>query len=333
MIPCVSIIVPVYNAEKFVERTIKSLLEQTEKSIEILLIDDGSSDRSLEICNNYHKVDDRITIISQENKGASAARNKGIEIAKGQYIMFCDADDVVSNYWVEHAVSYVEKNNDVLPICSYCHEVEKLGTRKCLKTVSEETVDRSVYYRFNQEGIAGYLWNALYRRDILLAKNIRLREKKESGDYNEDLLFALTYIKYVNKIVYTGYADYCYLVRQDSLSHSYDNYFEKYEEKYILWVNFIRENDMGNGNLLLQDLAIRMQYHFIRALKDDFEKRKYNHFSKIINSKSVNECVTLTKSSAENPVELYCIKYKKKKVLWIYWSASRLKQKIIRKDK
>ena len=333
MIPCVSIIVPIYNAEKFIERTIKSLLEQTEKSIEILLIDDGSSDSSLEICNNYHKVYDRITIISQENKGASAARNKGIEIAKGQYIMFCDADDVVSNYWVEHAVSYVEKNNDVLPICSYCHEVEKLGTRKCLKTVSEETVDRSVYYRFNQEGIAGYLWNALYRRDILLAKNIRLREKKESGDYNEDLLVALTYIKYVNKIVYTGYADYCYLVRQDSLSHSYDNYFEKYEEIYELWSDFVRGYVLEDGSLFLQDLATRMQYHFIRALKYDFEKGKYIHFCNIIDSKSVNECITLAKGPAENPFELYCIKNKRKKMLWIYWIASQLKQKIIGKEK
>lgn len=333
MIPCVSIIVPIYNAEKFIKRTINSLLEQTEKSIEILLVNDGSVDNSLEICNNYSKIDDRIRVVSQENKGASAARNKGIELAQGRYIMFCDADDIVSNRWVEHAVSYVEKNNDVLPICSYCHEIEKLGTRKSLKIVSEEIVDKSVYYCFNQEGIAGYLCNALYRRDILFENDIRIREKKELGDYNEDLLFALTYIKYVNKIVYTGYADYCYLVRQDSLSHSYDNYFEKYEEKYKLWVDFIRENDTGSASLLLQDLTPKMQYHFIRALKDDFEKRKYNHFSKIISSKSVNECVTLMKSSVENPFELYCIKYKKKKILWIYWCASQLKQKIIRKDK
>lgn len=333
MIPCVSIIVPIYNAEKFIKRTINSLLEQTEKSIEILLIDDGSVDNSLEICNNYSKIDNRIRVVSQENMGASAARNRGIEMAQGQYIMFCDADDIVSNRWVEHAVSYVEKNNDVLPICSCCHEVEKLGAKKYLKSVSEETVDKSEYYRFNQEGIAGYLWNAVYRRDILFENNIRIREKKELGDYNEDLLFTLTYIKYVNKIIYTGYADYCYLVRQDSLSHSYDNYFEKYEEKYKLWVDFIRENDMGDGSLLLQDLAIRMQYHFIRALKDDFEKRKYNHFSKIISSKSVNECITLAKGSAENPFELYCIKNKRKKMLWIYWIASQLKQKIIGKER
>lgn len=89
----VSIIIPVYNAEKHLKKCIQSVLTQTEKDIEVILIDDGSKDESLHICQLYEKQDNRLRVIHQENSGVSAARNKGITLAKGEYIGFVDADD------------------------------------------------------------------------------------------------------------------------------------------------------------------------------------------------------------------------------------------------
>lgn len=111
----ISIIVPIYNAEKYLNRCITSLLQQTYSNIEILLIDDGSTDHSLEICRKYR--DSRIRVISKQNEGVSATRNLGIELAKGEYIMFCDADDFVEKEWCEWHLWGIEKYPDAF-ICS-----------------------------------------------------------------------------------------------------------------------------------------------------------------------------------------------------------------------
>lgn len=105
--PLVSIIVPVYNTQVYLERCIKSLLNQEYPNIEIILIDDGSSDNSLFICEKY-QIDDRVVIIHQENSGVSMARNNGLDRARGDYISFVDSDDFVSPYFISHAVGEIK---------------------------------------------------------------------------------------------------------------------------------------------------------------------------------------------------------------------------------
>ena len=101
MIPIVSIIVPVFNSEKYIEKCLKSLLAQTYKDLEILVIDDGSKDNSSDVVRQLQLDDQRIKLICQENQGVSSARNKGIEMSKGQYIVFVDSDDYVESNYVE----------------------------------------------------------------------------------------------------------------------------------------------------------------------------------------------------------------------------------------
>lgn len=100
----VSIIIPVYNSEKYIDRCINSIVNQTYKDIEIILIDDGSSDRSIDIINNYVNKDNRIKVYTQKNAGPSSARNYGLDVSTGDYVMFVDADDYIDKTMVEEMI-------------------------------------------------------------------------------------------------------------------------------------------------------------------------------------------------------------------------------------
>ena len=106
----ISIIVPVYNAEKWIDRCIKSLIKQTYDDIEIILVNDGSTDTSLSVCKKYADIDKRIVVIDKKNSGVSATRNIGIEIAKGEYIQFVDSDDYIDEKMCEMLVNAIEKD-------------------------------------------------------------------------------------------------------------------------------------------------------------------------------------------------------------------------------
>lgn len=114
----VSVIVPVYNAEHFIEKCIHSILNQSYKNIELILVNDGSTDNSVKICDSFAKIDNRIKLIHQANSGPSVARNNGIYNAKGKYIQFIDADDYIEENMIETLVNEMEKGLDIV-ICGY----------------------------------------------------------------------------------------------------------------------------------------------------------------------------------------------------------------------
>ncbi|UJF15261.1 glycosyltransferase [Jeotgalibaca sp. MA1X17-3] len=121
----VSIIVPVYNVEKYLKKSIESLMNQTLKDIEIILVNDGSTDNSLFICKQYEKKDFRIKVIDKNNGGVSSARNIGIELASGQYIGFIDPDDWIEPEMYEKMYSKIEKTKSDVCICNYIKEKNK----------------------------------------------------------------------------------------------------------------------------------------------------------------------------------------------------------------
>lgn len=113
----ISIIIPVYNAEPFLDKTIQSILSQTYKNFQLILIDDGSKDNSLQICYRYQREDSRILVLSQENAGSSAARNYGLIKATGDYIMFVDADDCIEENMLEELVKIAKEKNPDIVMC------------------------------------------------------------------------------------------------------------------------------------------------------------------------------------------------------------------------
>lgn len=189
----VSIVVPVYNAEKYLAECIESLINQTYRNIEIILVNDGSTDRSYEICEQYAKNDLRIQVFTQKNGGISKARNKGIAEAKGSYILFVDSDDYCELKMVENAVKNAK--NDTLYIWSYTEVYKnKIIQKKFKQDITIGNIDEIF-----QATLFGSSCNKIFSLDIIREKKLHFDEEV----YNtEDLLFIFTYLQYVKEIKY-----------------------------------------------------------------------------------------------------------------------------------
>ena len=172
--PKVSIIVPVYKAEAFLPRCIENILAQSFPDFELILVDDRGPDKSGELCDAYARKDPRIRVIHKEqNEGASAARNTGLDHATGDYIMFCDSDDAVSPEWVKHLLEGADSN--ALAVCAYCHQTEQLGSLKDFPFPKNKPLHKEHYFQFQKAGIAGFLWNAIYDRMVIEDMSLRFR--------------------------------------------------------------------------------------------------------------------------------------------------------------
>ena len=322
--PKVSIIVPVFNSERFLPKCLESILRQTMSDFELILVNDGSTDGSAEICKGFVESDKRVRVIHQVNSGAASARNSGMKDAKGEYIAFCDSDDIVSPMWLERMEKLAVKNT--LPIGIYCTEIGSLGERKELCIEAEKEFPISEYFLFNKQGIAGYICNTLFRREIVKTNRICFRERQKQGDYNEDLIFALSYIKYIDKIAYTGYADYFYNTHNDSLSRGTSKfYFEKYAEKYLLWKEFIEHQCQCEESAdQICDLATSTLYHFLVALR---QNNNYEDIRKIVMSEEMQSCLNLANTSLENPYEIKLLKKKRARTAFVYYRILKLKER------
>lgn len=323
--PEISIVVPVYNTEQYLDACINSILQQSFENFELILIDDGSSDSSLKLCQQYLLRDNRIRVISKKNGGAASARNVGIDIAIGRFIMFCDSDDVVSSKWCEHLYRYADASEQVLPVCSFANNVNELGRNCTLQIKSNLKYSRNSYFLFKQAGIAGYVWNTIFKRELLIRNRIRFREDKKRGDYNEDLIFLLQYLDLIGNIIYCGYADYGYLTRQDSLSRGMfsEFYLDKYLEKYELWKSYLIKN---NQKKLIPELADEALYHILTFLAQDVHQHiiMTSIFKKYVRSDQISEIARLAVSSNENSTLVDYIKNKKQHQLWIRLKAGQI---------
>ena len=119
MKPLISIIVPVYNVEKYLNRCIESIVAQTYTNLEIILVNDGSPDNSAQICESWREKDNRITILHKENGGLSDARNKGLEVANGEYVSFIDSDDFVHSLYIEALYTMCKNTNTKIAVCNF----------------------------------------------------------------------------------------------------------------------------------------------------------------------------------------------------------------------
>lgn len=214
--PKISVIVPVYNAEKYLQRCIDSILNQTFPNFELLLIDDGSKDQSGEICDEYAKKDSRVKVFHKENGGVSSARNVGIDNAVGEYICFCDSDDWVEKTWL---LSFFERmcDNDMLITSFNIYENEKRVEFKSFVSLSDK---RLIIKELEHEGISGYLWCKCFKKSIINTYNIRFNETYPIW---EDMDFIYRYWCYSSKIELIG----------DVVTYNYNmpNFHMKYGSK------------------------------------------------------------------------------------------------------
>lgn len=214
----VSIIVPVYNGEKYLARCIESLISQTYKDIEIIVIDDGSKDDSYKIAQGYAEKDQRIILLTKENSGVSDARNIGLDKAKGEYIVFTDCDDYADNEYVEHLVSLISQGAD-MGICGWKKESEEGKIKQICETVNGTyNSDETLSYLVSLNYIQGYPFGKILRTDII-RKNGLIEDNSIS--LFEDLVFNCEYAKRCEKVIInTNYCDYHYVLHDNSSRNS-----------------------------------------------------------------------------------------------------------------
>lgn len=223
-----SIVIPVYNAEKYLSACIDSVLSQTFSDFELILLNDGSSDGSGEICRQYARRDKRIVTMSQKNQGQAAARNRGMGMARGKYIGFCDNDDVLCPDHFKTLVGNIIPADADISACSY---MEKHMDGH----LSHEVHTEKMYHFSNQAGMSEYLsrekmdiyvWTKIYKRQFLEENKICF----EVGRSDEDFLFNYQAFLYAQKTVFMDQALYVYHVRQNSESRIF---YKKNLRKYL----------------------------------------------------------------------------------------------------
>lgn len=215
----ISIIVPIYRVEQYLEQCIESILAQTCEDIEIILVDDGSPDRCGAICDVRAAEDGRIRVIHRENAGVSAARNAGLDIARGEYIGFVDPDDWIAPQMYKRMLDSMKVSGADLAVCgyAYCGEDGKTD-EKCLYQVRpEEQLDqREVMHRMGDipPTIRHVVWNKLFRRKLL--RDIRFPEAYSAS---EDVWFLTDYLMKTNRAVCVHEPLYFNRVREGSATH------------------------------------------------------------------------------------------------------------------
>lgn len=304
----ISIIVPVYNVEKYLEQCITSLINQTHKNIEMIFINGSSTDDSLKLLNVYANNDSRIKVITKENEGVSLSRNRGLQEAKGEYILFVDADDWIEENTCEIALQEAKKTNADVVMWSYVREFvnssqpKQIFDNDRIEYESEEV--KQLHRRFigligqelakveNADALCP-VWGKLYKRDIIERNNIQFQDIREIGTY-EDGLFNLFYFEYVKKAVYIQ--EYLYHYRkynENSITSKYKkNLFEQWLHLFNLMDEYIAEKNLdqeykdalsnriclsilGQGLNLLEDNSSHIQK--IRKIKEILNSKKYRN--------------------------------------------------------
>lgn len=212
--PLVSIIVPVYNREKIIKTCIASLQNQSYKHFEIIIVNDGSKDHTLDVCTKLCAEDQRIRLINKVNGGVSSARNQGIREACGEYIMFLDSDDFYEKDTVEKMVEYA--NEDTLCICGFL-EVKNKKSKVYIYDDEPVTVYNSKYYfEMDRKRLFYSVCNKLYSRKKIVDFNLFFDEEVH---YTEDFIFNLNYYQHMKQVILINHPYYHYIdCDDDSLS-------------------------------------------------------------------------------------------------------------------
>lgn len=280
--PILSIIVPVYNVQDYLDTCIKSLISQTYERIEIILVDDGSTDDSGRICDRYADLDSRIQVIHKENGGLSDARNLGIEIAKGEYVGFVDSDDWISTKMYEVLLKNLEVSKADIAVCErvavYPDRMEDCGGTDSICVMNQE---ESLDILYANKKYGSYACNKLFRKELF--KSIRFPK----GRLFEDIYIMHELFGLANHVVFIDTGLYFYLQRPNSIvnSKNLDNW-----EEYVDALVFKRNSRYSIGRELLVfsnmlDAAVTIK----TVMKDCSKEKKARALRKKINHIIRNE--------------------------------------------
>ena len=307
----ISVIVPVYKVEKYLEKCIESVLKQTYTNLQIILVDDGSPDNCGKICDEYAKKDSRIEVIHKANGGLSDARNVGISKAKGRYIGFVDSDDYIKEDMYEILLNLIKKYDADVSICNL---YDVIDGNECIR--NKENGIRE-YSRLDilkkvllDKNIQSYAWNKLYEKELFD------EIKYPIGKKYEDIGTTFYLFEKCNKIVVTSEPEYYYLKRADSLVNNVTestilDYTEIIIQRYLYIKQNIKELRKYNNYYLAKTLITA--HNDIENLENISEemKQRYKKLYELVleiiksNSKDIDELFSEEQKSAlENLIKL-----------------------------
>lgn len=283
----ISLIVPIYNKEKYIKNCIESLISQTYKDIEILLIDDGSTDSSLKICNSYKIKDDRIKVYSKKNGGVSSARNYGLNKMSGEKVLFVDADDYIEEDYVDTLNQYEED----FVVCSYLINENGIETKGISGNLTK-TDKNDIYLTC----LGKKYYSLMVGPCTKLFKSKIIKDNKisfdESMNFGEDTCFVLEYIKRINSMKIIPYFGYHNVIIPGTLSRRYIKNIN--EQLHKLYQKIKNTNEIIDENLIY--------YWYFRNMKlvmYNEKNQKFNQFKQKIGTEVNNEDfkkITLTNS-------------------------------------
>lgn len=331
-----SVIVPVYNVENYIEKCIKSLQKQTFKNFEVLVIDDESQDKSIDIVKKLTINDKRFKVISQKNKGLGGARNTGIENATGKYLFFLDSDDYIEEKTFQVLVDYMNNNNVDIAVYDY-FRVDENGKKLDSPKFGKCILDREdAFGKILSLKTSPQAWNKLYKKVLFVDNNIRYPEKF----LHEDIATTYKLFWQSNKIGYVGEGFYYWVIRGNSITqkitHKHindvvktllikkeflnENYiYEKFEFEYIRgsiqMLNILLERSWNYSSSINNYDLCKYIYNIVNnelvLRKDEVEKLKY--FDKVLYEKfSVNfkKMGILNEEKNKNSDEKIALRYK-----------------------
>ncbi len=250
----ISVIIPVYNVEKYLHRCVDSVVNQEGVNIEVILVDDGSSDSSGKICDEYSDARNNVVVIHQANTGQGIARNAGIDIAKGEYLAFLDSDDYMSNDCYRHILQEIRENN--ADACAFSYNQYNPDGSECYKATVHKDIytgddikNRYVLHFFgdsidddNMRGVSSCM--TVYKKSIIINNSIRF--KSERKVFGEDTLFNLDFCKFANCIITIPEIYYHYCLKSDSFSHGYmENRLERAESFCNILAEYSRDYEIA----------------------------------------------------------------------------------------
>ena len=210
----VSIIVPIYNVDKYLEVCIESLTNQTYRNLEIILINDGSTDESVKICEKYKEKDNRIVFINKKNGGAASAKNEGLKIAKGDYITFVDSDDFIELDMIEYMVNTIKKYNADIIQCSFTNLYKNTEKFKQDTIVEQKITSKDFLELFLTKWDSSLFWNKLFKREVI--ENVFFKE----GRCIDDEFFTYKCVINSKSIVTSNKIVYNYRMRKSGVMKS-----------------------------------------------------------------------------------------------------------------
>ena len=282
----VSVIVPIYNVEEYLEECLESIRNQTYTNIEVILVNDGSTDGSKEICERFCLQDSRFKLINQENQGQSVARNRGFKESIGQYIMFVDSDDVINTNVLEVLLPYMKPDVDIVE-CGMTRDKESFFLNKIPTTVFEGNSKEAILNCIAFRTVKFCAFTKLYRREIV--EKIPFLE----GYIYEDVFTGINYLNHIRKIIVIDYIGYYYRVRPNSTMTK--SFHEKDLDIFHVGEKLIES--FTDNEYLLPYIGYFMFYLGI----SHYEKERINKVSPYVHmyENFIRDCSLLAKESQE----------------------------------